>query len=213
MAFLKSLTARLSQFLSLYGGWGLFGISFLDSSLVPLPGVNDLLLLHLSSLHPGRAVFYALASTGGSVGGSYLLYALARGGSRLARRRSPTPASARARRWLERNDFASILVMSVLPPPAPFKIFLLTAGALRVNVVRLGLALLVGRGMRFGMEAYLGAHFGAQAEAYLQANFTWVSLLVAVVIVTWIVVYRRLAARAALAEMKNPPRSTPSDSV
>ena len=78
MTFLKSLIANLSQFLTLYGGWGLLGISFLDSSFVPLPGVNDLLLIHLSAQNPSRAIVYALASTLGSVGGSFLMYGLSR---------------------------------------------------------------------------------------------------------------------------------------
>ncbi len=211
MAFLKSLAAKLSQFLSLYGGWGLFGVSFLDSSLVPLPAVNDLLLLHLSSQYPERAVFYALGATLGSVAGSYVLYGLARGGSRLAGRSSSSPAFGRARLWLRRNDFASILVISILPPPSPFKICLLAAGALRVNAVRFGLALLVGRGLRFGAEAFLGARFGAQAEAYLQANLTWVSLLVALLVVLWIIVYRRLAARVVPENANEEPRTSPSE--
>jgi len=211
LAFLRSLAAKLSQFLSLYGGWGLFGASFLDSSFVPLPGVNDLLILHLSSQHPERAVFYALGATVGSVAGSYALYGLARAGFRLVGRRSGSPAFGRARQWLKRNDLASILVISILPPPSPFKIFLLAAGALRVNVVRFGLALLAGRGLRFGAEAFLGARFGAQAEAYLQANFTWVSLLVALLVVLWVVVYRRLAARVVPKDLKDESHTSPSE--
>lgn len=46
---LKSLSAKLGHFLLLYGGWGLFAMSFLDSSLVPFPGVNDLALILMAS--------------------------------------------------------------------------------------------------------------------------------------------------------------------
>lgn len=197
MTFLKSLVARLGQFLALYGGWGLLGISFLDSSLVPLPGVNDLLLLHLSSQNPGRAVFYALASTIGSIGGSFVMYGLGRAGVGYALRRRSSPAFERAQKWLKRNDFASILVASLLPPPSPFKIFLLAAGALRTNALRFGLALAVGRGLRFGAAAYLGARYGAEAEAYLKANIVWVSLLAVLFVIAWTTVYRRLAERPA----------------
>ena len=66
MTFLKSLIAKLGQILALYGGWGLLGVSFLDSSIVPLPGLNDLLLIHFSAQNPARAIIYALASTLGS---------------------------------------------------------------------------------------------------------------------------------------------------
>lgn len=196
--------------LALYGGLGLFGISLLDSSFVPLPGLNDLLLIHLSSQHPERAVWYALASTLGSIAGAYLIYGLARGGARFVWRRRSSTSLARAHEWLERNEFASILVVSILPPPAPFKAFLVAAGALRVNAVMFGFALLVGRGLRFGTEAYLGARYGAQAEAYLKENFVWASLVVVAVVVLGALVYRRVARRPSAPSPADDRGSAPS---
>lgn len=210
MTFLKILAAKVGQFLALYGGWGLLGISFLDSSFVSLPGLNDLLLLHLSGQHPSRALFYALASTLGSIAGSYVIYGLARRGARYWARRRSSPAVQRARHWLKRNDLASVLVVSLLPPPSPYKIFLLTAGALHVDALRFGLALLVGRGLRFGALALLGARYGAQAEAYVKENLAWVSVLAALLVVVWTVIYRRLIARPAAAASEDAPRSSPS---
>jgi len=195
LTFFKSFIAKLGQFLTLYGGWGLLGISFLDSSFVPLPGLNDLVLIHLSAQNPARAAIYAIASTLGSLAGSYVMYFLARGGAKLLAKRQASPVVQRARAWLERNDFASLLVASLLPPPSPYKFFLLAAGALRINVVRFGAALLVGRGMRFGAAAYLGARYGIQAEAYLKENIVWVSLLVALLVIVWTMIYRRLSTR------------------
>jgi membrane protein YqaA with SNARE-associated domain len=210
LAFFKSVASRLGQFLAVYGGWGLLGISFLDSSLVPLPGLNDFLLLHLSSQRPERAVFYALASTLGSVLGSYLMFGLARGGSSFLWRRKRSAGMARAHQWLERNDFVSILVASLLPPPAPFKAFLLAAGALRMNAAHFGLALLIGRGMRFGAEAYLGARYGVQAEAYLRANLVWTSLaVVALVVLVWLI-YRRFSGRSPAGPAGELPGSSSS---
>jgi membrane protein YqaA with SNARE-associated domain len=206
LAFLKTVSAKLGQFLALYGGWGLFGISFLDSSLVPLPSVNDLLLIHLSSQHPERAVFYALATTMGSIAGAYFMYGLARGGARFLWRRRSSVSFARAHRWLERNEFDAILVASLLPPPAPFKAFLIAAGALRVNVGRFGVALLVGRGLRFGAEALLAARYGAQAETYVKANFVWVSLAIVLLVVLGSLIHRRWAKSPAA-----PPASGASD--
>jgi membrane protein YqaA with SNARE-associated domain len=211
LAFLKSLFAKLGQVLALYGGWGLLGISFLDSSFVPLPTANDLLLMHLSSQHPKRALLYALASTVGSVLGAYVIYGLARGGARFLWRGRSSAALGRAHQWLERNEFVSILVMSLLPPPAPFKAFLVTAGALRVNAARFGVALLVGRSLRFTSEALLGARYGAQAEAYLKRRFVWASLLAAGLIVALTLLHRRLARRSVESSSADIPRSSPSD--
>lgn len=194
LTFLKSLIAKLGQILTLYGGWGLLGISFLDSSFVPLPGVNDLLLIHLSAQNPSRAILYALASTLGSIGGSFVMYGLARGGAKLLARRKSSAAVQRARKWIERNDFASLLVASLLPPPSPYKFFLLAAGALRINPLRFGAALAVGRGLRFAAAAYLGARYGMQAEAYLKENIVWASLLVVFLVIVWTWLYRRFVS-------------------
>ena len=46
---MKSFAAKLEQTLAAYGAWGILVTSFLDSTFVPMPGFNDLLLLHLSS--------------------------------------------------------------------------------------------------------------------------------------------------------------------
>jgi membrane protein YqaA with SNARE-associated domain len=183
LPFLKSLASRLGHLLALYGG-GLLLISFLDSSFIPFPGINDLALIVLASQHPARGPFYALLSTLGSLLGCYLMYGIARGGGRLAGGRSASTKEPRARRWLERNDFVAMLVMALLPPPAPLKIFVIAAGALRTNALRFGAALLVGRGLRFAVEAWLGARYGAGAEAYLRKNLTWVSLVTILVVIS-----------------------------
>jgi membrane protein YqaA with SNARE-associated domain len=175
LQFFKSLSSRLAHLLALYSG-GLFVMSFLDSSFIPFPGINDLALIVLASRHPAHAPFYALLSTLGSLLGCYIIYAIARGGGRLAVVRHASTKGRRARRWLERNDFVAMLVTALLPPPVPLKISVIAAGALRMNALRFGAALLIGRSLRFLAEAWLGAHYGAQAEAYLKKNITWVSL-------------------------------------
>ncbi len=197
MSVLKSLSARLGSFLALYGSWGLLAISFLDSSFLSFPLVNDLLLIHLSSQHPAMALIYALQCTLGSVLGASVMYAAARSGAKFLRRRTPTARMARIERWVERNDFVAILVISLLPPPAPFKLFAIAAGALRVNASRFGAALLVGRGLRFAAEGLLGARFGAAAEAYVMKNIGWVSMVTIVLVVALTLITRRLRGRPA----------------
>ncbi len=192
---MKSLTAKLGHILVLYGAWGLFGMSFLDSSLVPFPVVNDVALIVMASRRPAWWPIYALATTLGSVCGAYLLYGIARGGGKFFWRKTTPQAVSRAQHWLKRNDFVSILVASLLPPPAPLKVFLLTAGVLRVNAVTFGLALLVGRGLRFGAEAWLGARYGVQAEDYLHHNLGRVSLALVLVIVAFALLRTYLARR------------------
>jgi membrane protein YqaA with SNARE-associated domain len=166
-------------------------MSFLDSSLVPFPVVNDLALIVMASRRPAWWPLYALASTLGSVCGAYVLYGIARGGGKFFFRKTTPHAIAHAQRWLERNEFVAVLVASILPPPAPYKVFVLTAGLLRVNALRFGLALLVGRGLRFAADAWLGARYGVQAEDYLRQNLGWASLAAVMMIIGLALLQRR----------------------
>jgi len=204
----KTFAAKIERLLAAYGAWGILATSFLDSTFVPMPGFNDLLLLHLSSRRPALAFVYALQCTLGSLLGCYVVYGLGRGGGSLFRRsrvgkpgaeevaatagQSTPGKTGTAQRWLERNDFVSVLVMSLLPPPAPFKVFVFTAGALRMNPARFGAALAIGRGFRFVVEAWLGARYGAQAETYIQHHVGRVSLGLAVAVILGTLIYRRL---------------------
>ena len=197
MPFFKSLSSRLGHLLALYGG-GLFVLSFLDSSFIPFSGLNDLALIVLASQHPARAPLYALLSTLGSLLGCYVMYGIARGGGRLAGGRNRSSNRSRARRWLERNDFVAMLVMCLLPPPAPLKVFVFAAGALRMNVLRFSAALLVGRSLRFAAEAWLGARYGAEAEAYLRKNLAWASLVTIVLVIALTLLFRWWKGRGAV---------------
>jgi membrane protein YqaA with SNARE-associated domain len=202
LQFFKSLSSKLGHLLALYGG-GLFILSFLDSSFIPFPGLNDVALIVLASKHPARAPFYALLSTVGSLLGCCVMYGIARGGGRLAGGRRASTKGNSARRWLERNDFVAMLVMALLPPPAPLKIFVIAAGALRMNLLHFGAALLVGRSLRFVAIAWLGAHYGAKAEAYLKKNLTWASLVTILLVIALTLLSRWWKGRQ--------PASDPSD--
>ncbi len=204
MNFLKSLASKVGAVLAVYGGWGLAAISALDSSVVPMPAVNDLLLIHLSSHFPLRMPFYVLATTFGSVVGSFMMFSLGLGGRRAFGRRAQTGGSSRVQRWLEQNDFVAVLVASLLPPPAPFKIFLVTAGAMRVRPWRFGLALVVGRGLRFGIEGLLAVRYGEFAETYLEKHFAVASLVLAAATILFYGVFRKLQKSPTVASPRGP---------
>lgn len=197
MPHLKILITHLGRILSHYGGWGLFAMSFLDSSFLAFPVINDLLLIKLSSVNHHEAIIYALQCTGGSVLGAYTIYIITKQGSRFFSRKASRREKTLVRRWIEKNDFLSILVASLLPPPAPFKIFPILAGGLRIEAVRLLGALLIGRGIRFAFEAWLGVYYGAAAQAYLSNNLATLCFILIGVLVVAVIIYRRLNRRPA----------------
>jgi len=179
-------------------------MSFLDSSFIPFPVVNDLALIVMASRRPAWWPLYGLATTLGSISGAYVLYAIARGGGKFLWRKTPPRSLERAQHWLARNDFVAVLVIALLPPPAPLKVFILAAGLMRADALHFGLALLAGRGLRFGAEAWLGAHYGIQTQDYLRHNLGRVSLAVVVLVVGLALAYRWWKGRR---RVSSPPPS------
>ncbi len=190
--FLRTLSTRLGLVLAQYGPLGLVAINFLDSSFLAFPVINDLLLLHLSAQQPSKAWIFAFASTCGSVAGAQLMYEIPRRGLRFWHRRSRVEEReiSSTQAWLARNDMLTVMVASLLPPPAPFKIVPLAAGALRVNAARFVTALFFGRALRFGAESWIGMRYGGQAEAFLRRNWGWASWSAAILILAVTLAYR-----------------------
>jgi membrane protein YqaA with SNARE-associated domain len=149
------------------GGLGLFLIAFLDSSVLTFPVINDLLLIDLSIHYPARMPYYAAMATLGSVGGCLLLYYIARKGGEAMFRKNAGPRAERIQTWTKRNGFVSILVTALLPPPTPFKVFVIAAGALEMPVRTFVLGLIVARGLRFFGEGFLALKYGNQGTQFL----------------------------------------------
>src|ERR1700694_948265 len=138
------------------GAPGLFLVAFLDSSFLSLPEINDLLLIWMVTRHKGRIVFYAAGSMLGSIAGCFVLYYLGRkGGDALVRKRFGHERVERALAAIRRHGVMAVLIPSFLPPPAPFKIFVLLAGVAGVGVGRFSVAIAIGRGARYFAEGLL----------------------------------------------------------
>jgi membrane protein YqaA with SNARE-associated domain len=142
-------------------------IAFLDSSVLSFPIINDLLLIDLSVRNPARMPYYAAMATLGSVAGCLLLYYIARRGGEAMFQKQAGPRAQHIRAWVGRNGFLSILVTALLPPPTPFKIFVVAAGGLEMPVQTFVLGLLAARGIRFFGEGFLAIRYGDQAGHFI----------------------------------------------
>ncbi len=180
--FIKSLS-RLSDFLIAFGPFGLFAVAVLDSSFVPLPSSADALMLLLTAAHPRWMVFYALVATAGSTLGCWILYYASRRAGRRALARFSESKQKRVKELIDRYDVLSVLVASLLPPPFPFKLFVITAGVFRFSLTRFVVAIVVGRGFRFLLEGYFAVRYGAQAKVFLAKYYPWIGLGLAVMII------------------------------
>ena len=167
------------------GGLGLFLIAFLDSSVLTFPVINDLLLIELSVRNPARMPYYAAMTTLGSVAGCLFLYYLARKGGEAMFHKHAGPRARHIHAWINRNGFVSILVTALLPPPTPFKVFVIAAGALEMPVRTFVLGLLAARAIRFFGEGFLAIRYGDQASQFLlthKLEVTGITLLVVLTI-------------------------------
>jgi membrane protein YqaA with SNARE-associated domain len=165
------------------GAPGLFVIAFLDSSFLSLPEINDLLLVWMVTRNESRMVLYAASATLGSIAGCLVLYQLGlRGGDALIRRRFRSAAIDRATQAVQRYGVMSVLIPSLLPPPAPFKIFVLLAGVAGISRRRFVAAIAIGRGIRYFGEGLLAVWYGDRAVDYLHENVRTVTLAIAGVV-------------------------------
>ncbi|MGB2901258.1 MAG: VTT domain-containing protein [Candidatus Acidiferrum sp.] len=176
------------------GAPGLFLISFLDSSVLTFPVINDLLLIELSIQRPARMPLYASMAALGSVLGCVLLFFIAeKGGEALFHKHAGKRAQA-IHNWVVHNGFAGMLVAALLPPPTPFKIFVVAAGVFEVPLLSFISAITLARLIRYFGIGYLAIRYGANALPYLAAH-KWQVTAVAIGLVVASYVLSRLILR------------------
>jgi membrane protein YqaA with SNARE-associated domain len=192
--------AWLISTLPVWGGSGLLLASFVDCSFLPLPLVTDLLLMELSSSHPGRMPFYVAMASFGSLAGSACVYFVAqKGGEAYYKKRQGHPPG-RIRRFVQRYPFASVLFPAAAPFPVPFKPFVIAQGVFHVPLSAFVVGTLVGRGSLFFVEGLLGARYGAEAKRFLVTQ-KWLSLAVVLGLIVLFFLVRRLPG---VARQKHP---------
>ena len=180
---MRRLLAWIQGFAESLGGPGLFLIAFFDSSFLSFPEVCDALIVLLTVQHPQRMVFYALVTTAGSVAGCFSLYSVGRkGGESFLRRRFSERNVERALGAFRRHGMLSVLVPSLMPPPMPFKIFVLAAGVSGMRRADFLIAVGLGRSLRFFGVGLLAMWKGQAAIAWIHENAARVGLTLALAI-------------------------------
>jgi len=158
---------KVVTFAGALGAPGLFLISFLDSSVLSFPIINDLLLIELCIQHPLRMPLYAFMAGAGSVLGCVLLYFMSRKGGEAFFHKKAGERANTIRQWVEQNGFLGMLVAALLPPPTPFKIFVFGAGVFEVPLWSFVSAISLARAIRYFGVGYLAVRYGDQTMPYL----------------------------------------------
>ena len=183
---------RFTEYLITYGAFGLFIVALLDSTFVPLPSSADALMLVLSTAHPNWMLLYAFMATAGSALGCLILYLISRRAGARALKRFSEKKQQRVKHLIERYDMIAVLVATLLPPPFPFKLFVVTAGVFRFSLLRFMLAIIAGRAFRFLLEGYFAVRYGAEAKQILAKYYPWIGLGLVAAILLFVIVKRIL---------------------
>ena len=161
------------------GAPGLYLVAFLDSSFLSLPEITDILVVWMVTRNHDRMILYVIAATMGSLTGCLIMYVVGRkGGEALLRKRFASATVDRSMAAFERFGVLVVLIPAILPPPAPFKIFVLLSGVAGISLAKFVTAILIGRGARYLTLGVLAIWYGERAIAYMEEHGVAVAVTV-----------------------------------
>lgn len=205
MKTLKHILARYTTFLwSLLkplGIWGVFVISAIDGSFFGLP-MDAIVAGYVYNDH-SRFLLYVLLASAGSAVGSIVLYVIGyMGGEALLRKRLSAERFEKIHRSFDRHEFWALMFPAMLPPPTPFKLFVLAAAGFEMNFGHFLLAIFLGRFVRFFILAVLTMKYGQGVVEVVAHLFrTHLHLTLGVIgialAIAWLVWQRRRRRRPA----------------
>jgi membrane protein YqaA with SNARE-associated domain len=191
---LARYTAWILYLLVPLGIWGAFAIAFADSALLGMP-VDAIVAFYVYQDHR-RLLFYVVLASLGSALGSVPLYVIGYlGGEKVLRKRISEERFLEIHRSFERHEFWALMFPGMLPPPMPFKIFVLGAAVFEMRFRDFLAAVFAGRFVRFLVLALLTLWFGPQIVGILGTVFRrhiyWVLGVVVLGVVLWLALRRR----------------------
>ncbi len=203
MRTLSHFLARYTHFiwglLQPLGSWGVFAIAAIDGSLLGMP--LDPVVAGYVYQSPHKFLLYVIMASAGSAAGSIVLYLIGyKGGELLLQKRMSAQKFESMRRSFDRHEFWALMFPAMLPPPFPFKLFVLAAAAFEMNFAHFLLAIFAGRFVRFMILAVLTIKFGPQVVSIMghlvHQHLAALLIAVAVAIAGYVLLRRRRARPA-----------------
>jgi len=202
----KKYSALLLAFFKPLGYWGIGVLAIVDSSSIPMPMDAFIAYYALTDLH--RFYLYVFTAALGSAIGGLVPYFIGRAGGELfLLKRINRQKFDALRHRFEHQEFAAILIPSMLPPPTPWKLFVFGSGVFEMPVVNFMVAVFVGRVIRFGVESLLVIRYGPQIlhsfSAHTLAASIVIGVLIALAVVYYIFKIRRKKKRQSVTKDSN----------
>ncbi|MBZ5573123.1 MAG: VTT domain-containing protein [Acidobacteriia bacterium] len=191
---LSRYTAFLWALLKPLGAWGVFAIAALDGGFVGLP--MDPIVASYVYTDRARFLLYVFMAAAGSSLGSLVIYAIGyEGGEELLRKRIAPERFAKIHAAFDKHPFWALMFPAMLPPPTPFKLFVLAAAVSEMSFVRFLLAVFSGRVVRFLALAVLTLKFGPDVVRLtgdlFRRHYYWGLVAVLVGLMVWLVIRRK----------------------
>ena len=191
---LSRYTAFLWALLKPLGAWGVLVVAAIDGAFIGLP--IDAVVAGYVYQDRSRFLLYALLASAGSALGSIVIYAIGyKGGEELLRKRIPPARFEKIHEAFDKHPFWSLMLPAMLPPPTPFKLFVLAAAVSEMGFLRFLLAIFSGRLVRFLILGLLTIKFGPDVVHILGNMFRqhYYLILEAILVglVVWLVMRRK----------------------
>jgi len=167
-----------------FGVFGIFLVSIVDSSFVPLPvpGVTDIMIVLFAAQKTNWVLLVALATAGSALGG-YLSYQVGQsGGMAFLEKHVPPRIFKRVCTWMQEHAILAVALPALLPPPMPLSPFVLAAGVLKMSRTKFLTTFTISRALRHSIAAGLGIHYGKQVLRMWNAfSDKWASTIMIVI--------------------------------
>ena len=148
------------------GVWGVLGFAFVDAAFLGMP--VDPIVAGYVWAQPHRLVLYCAMAAAGSALGSIVIYAIGyKSGEVLLVKRMGEKRFNKIKAAFDRHEFLAIMLPSMLPPPTPFKLFVLSAGMAEMRFTHFLAAIFFGRFLRFAILSFLVIHFGPEIVGFV----------------------------------------------
>jgi membrane protein YqaA with SNARE-associated domain len=196
---LARYTAWILHLLGPLGIWGVFVVAFADSALLGMP-VDAVVAFYVYQNHR-RMLLYVIMAAVGSALGSIPLYIVGYvGGEKVLRKRISEERFQRIHRSFEQHEFWALMFPGMLPPPMPFKIFVLGAAVFEMRFRDFLAAIFAGRFVRFLVLSLLTVWFGPQIVGVIgtvvRQHFSWLLGAITGGVLVWLVMRRSKHRRA-----------------
>ena len=188
LALLLSGGGRAVGWLVHLGLLGLFLVSIVDSSFVPMPipGLTDIMVIGYAASHANVFLIVAIATLGSAAGGLFSYQVGQAGGKAFLEKHVNQKLLDRVTRWMERHAIISVALPALLPPPMPLSPFVLVAGASCMSRRKFMTAFTLSRLLRHALAAWLGVYYGPAVLRFWQSISQRYGTLI--LIVFWAVV-------------------------